>query len=401
MSEAIDNAIPEAGKSDEVKLLAIDANELAGYVIQTGRPWWRRRLCVAALRGRVPETRVVGLLNRIRDPEETSEIRIALLDVLGDRSELLPWLQAQGESDALGLYEATLKARGVLGDLTAAPQLSTLANMLRGRQREIGEAALDLLVERHGAAAVEAAIGHERPEDRVFANRMRSRAGADLSAAFADPDVGVARGACDLVISSGIPDDEMLLDHVVTGPTTDSRLWAAYALHRRGRDIRELWHAIDSPRVELPELPADVRAAIVRHYPGETRTDPRWLVEQACVDAPPPPDEEAQLARAVAALDAAALAPRAPRPIGEVNQQGEGTYHVIELGDGSAVSVSNLGAFAGGEDDNPRARAALEGAGFRWIDDELGKLVIPGLPVYYFRYRDALDLWTLLFYWQD
>ncbi len=298
----IDDAIPTAGNPDEEKLRAIEADVLARYVIEVGNPWWRRRPCAEALRGRVPEVHVPALLERIRDPQDTAEVRITLLDVLGDRVELMPWLQSPGPDQRFGVHEHVLKARGRLADLTAASQLATLAASPWSRWAKVGEAGLDLLIAHHGASAVERTVGVESPEARVFANRLRSRELADLTPALADPDVGVARRACELILNIGRPDNDHLVDHVVTGPTIDARLFAAYILHRRGRDIRELWHAIDAPRVEVPGLPEDVRGAIVRAYTGEIRCDPRWLVERVCATLPPPPDTEVQLARAMSVL---------------------------------------------------------------------------------------------------
>jgi hypothetical protein len=396
---AIESAIPKAGTADDARLLAIDAVVLARYVIDSAHPWWRRRPCALALRGRVPEALLPRLVERIRDPGDTTEVRVALLSVLDDRAELLPWLQAQTAWQPHGFYEAILKTRAALGDLTAVNALATLAAEPWRHRQQTGEEALERLVAHHGLPAVERELG-ERTEDRLFINRMRSREGADLTPAFADPDVGVARAACELVIETGVPDDEMLLDHVVTGPTEDARLWAAYALSRRGRDIVELWQALDRPRVEVPGLPEDVRLAILREYPGQPRTDPRWLVEQTCVALPEPPDQDSQLARAIAALDAAGLAPQPPRSIGEINAQGDGTYHVIDLAV-SAVSVSTLGAFVTGDQSLTHVREVLERAGFRWLDETLARTTVTGLPVYYFGSRDPLDVRTLLFYWQD
>jgi hypothetical protein len=396
---AIEALIPKAGKANDDGLRAADANVIARYVSDARNPWWRRRPCALALRGRVPEAHVAALLERVRDAADTAEVRIALLDVLEGRAELLPWLQAQGAGEG-PLPEACLKARAGLGDLTAVPALATLANDLWFHRRTLGEAALDTLVARHGHAAVASQLGDVRPEDRAFHVRMSSHAGGDVTAAFTDPDVGVARDACERVIATGIPDDETLVDRVITGPTIESRLWAAYALHRRGRAIRELWHAIGSPRVEIAGLDDDLRLAILREYEGQRRTDPRWLVERACVDLPAP-DEQEQLADAVAALAEAGLEPGTPQPIGVVNQQGAGTYHVIQLGGASSIQVSTLGPYVTSDDPNVTARRALEAVGFRWIDAALGAIRVDGLCVYYFGNRDPLDVHTLLFYWQD
>ncbi len=271
----VDSAIPEAGKADAKQLAAIDADTLAQYVVDQTHPWWRRRPCVEALQGRVPEERVPGLLDRIRDPEDTSEVRIALLELLGDRIALLPYLVTVTSDERYGVYEQALHTRGRLGDLSAAPQLAELAASPWNHRARLAEAGLDLLLAQHGSAAVEKAVGSDTAAGRTFLDRIRAREHADLTPSLAHPDLGVARRAVELILSTGRPDNEHLLDHVVTGPTLDARLWAVYALHRRGRDVRDLWAALDRPRVELPALPEDVRTAIVNTYPSETYCDPR------------------------------------------------------------------------------------------------------------------------------
>lgn len=400
----IDAAIQEAGKPDATKLAAIDADTLARYVLDTTHPWWRRRPCIHALRGRMPEEHVGDLLARIRDPGDVAEIRIALLEQLGGRLELLPYLQTVTKDAPYAIYENALAARGRAGDLTAAPELALCAAGTWMARVQHGEQGLDALIDRHGAAAVEHAVGTATVEARIFANRVRGRERGDLTAALADPEIGVARRAVELIIKTGVPDDDHLLDHVVTGPTVEARLWASYALHRRGRDVRELWEALESPRIAVPGLPEEMRAAILREYPGELATDPRWLLERVCAPGPTPPAEEVLIARAVDALRSAGLAAGDPVSAGEANKQGEGTFYELTSTTGM-ILVSTLGMFAsGGYDDwsgPARERAVLEAAGFAWVDEELGSLLVPGLPVYFFGARDPQSVHTLLFYWQD
>ena len=400
-SRSIDDFIPRAGEVDETGLRTVAPEVLASYVRSSSNPWWRRRPCAHALRGRVPPAHVEALFECVRDPADTAEVRIVLLDVLPLRESWLPWLREQPVADGeYGMDIAIMKARAALGDLTAVSAAATLANDLWSHRRASGEAALDMLVERHGLAAIEALLGTERPEDRVFHARMLARKGGDVLAAFADPDLKVATVACELASRSQVPTDEALLDHVATGPTIESRLWAAYALHLRGRDIRDLWEALDCPRFEVAGLPDEIRGAILREYRGTTPTDPRWLVERVCVDLPHP-DVDGQLARAVAALDAAGLAPEKPIPVGEIYQQGEGTYHQIDLAGGVSIAVSTLGPFARGAEDQPVVRRALLAAGFQWVEPEVAAIRVDGLAVYYFGSRAPLDVGTLLFYWQD
>ncbi|MET9921098.1 hypothetical protein ABZZ04_29035 [Streptomyces sp. NPDC006435] len=409
----VETLIPQAGQADAEGLRAFDADGLAEYVTDPAHPWWRRRPCVLALAGRVPEHRVAGLIARVHDPRDVAEVRIALLDLLADRTELLPWLghPDRRREDSYGMPEAILKARGLLGDRSATGGLTTLAASPWSRLRAAGEAGLDALVTRYGAGAVLSDVGDARPEDRAFRVRMRHRAGADVTDALADPDRAVA-----YLAQSLLTDPDRLRGHLREAPTTEAKLWTAYALHRLTGDAAEtraIHASLGRPRVEVAGLDEELRAAIVREYGQscEKSSDPRWRIEAICAEPPAPPDEDEQLRRAMTALTAAGLAPRPPVSCGEHNQQGGGTYHVIGLGgsgaeadedeDGAGVLVSTLGRFVTSYEPEPTARAALEAAGFRWIPQEIGAIRVTGLCVYYFGDREPLNVATLLFYWQD
>ncbi|WP_030761509.1 hypothetical protein [Streptomyces sp. NRRL F-2664] len=401
----ITSLTPEAGRTDAAALRAYDADLLARCAVDRGQPWWRRTACAQALAGRVPQARLDELLACVRDPGDTGTVRKALLGVLSDRAELLPWLRHEDrrQEEAYGMPEAVLRARGALGDLTAAGELATLAFSHWGSWRAVGEAGLDALSDRYGSQAVLAELADGRPEDRAVAVRVRHRAGADVVDALADPDPGVAHLAQSLLTC---PD--RIRAYLAGAPTADAALWAAYALHRLTGDAaqtRAVNTALGRPRVEVEGLDEELRRAIVHAYAPECekQSDPRWRIEALCTQPPRPPDEERQLAAATAALAGAGLVPRPALSCGEVHRQGGGTYHVIRYGEGgrSEVLISTLGPFAGGPVEDPAARAALEGAGFRWIDGTTGAVRVTGLGVYYFGAREPLDVHTLLFYWQD
>ena len=165
--------------------------------------------------------------------------------------------------------------------------------------------------------------------------------------------------------------------------------------------MRGWWHELGQPRVPYEDVPEDVRLAILREYlPGERQTDPRLLLEAACVELPPAPDEDEQLARAMAALFAAGLSPGTPISAGELHQQGGGTYYAITTEEGR-VDISTLGLFVRSESAVPRARKALAEARFRVVDDAVLGVRMTGLHVYFFGSRDPLSVEDLLFYWQD
>ncbi|MFE5941947.1 hypothetical protein [Streptomyces sp. NPDC056480] len=400
---SIDALIPKAGFHDTAGLREVDAERLAQYVADPGNPWWRRRPCVIALTGRVPERYVPGLIACVQDPQDTPEVRRALLDLLADRTELLPWLRHEDRAcDTLyGMGEAFLKARDLLGDRSAARGLATLAASPQQSARDAGDAGLDGLVDRYGADQILARLGEERPEDREFRVRMRYRADEDVTYALADPDRRVAYAAQSLAT-----DADRLRAYLEEAPTTEAKVWAAYALYGLTEDraeARAVYDRLGRPRVEVEGLDEELRRAIVHEYgPGCQRlSDPRWRIEAVCAEPPARPDVDDQLRRATAALAAAGLAPKPPVSCGEDNQQGDGTYHVIEIG-GDRLLISTLGPFATAEEDAPdAARRALESAGFRWIDGETGAIRVTDLCVYYFGGRNPLTVDALLFFWQD
>ncbi|MGW6945856.1 hypothetical protein [Streptomyces xanthophaeus] len=400
----IETLTPEAGRADAVGLRAHDADRLARCAADRAQPWWRRTACVEALTGRVPQARVGELLACVRDTEDSGTVRRALLGLLDDRTELLPWLrhEERRHESAYGMPDAVLRARGALGDLTAAPELATLAFSHWPTRRATGEAGLDALVDRYGVEAVLGELGAGRPEDRAVALRVRHRAGEDVTDALADPDPQVAHLA-----QSFLTGPDRVRAYLAEAPTADAKLWAAYALHRltgdRGPTLAA-YEALGRPRVEVDGLDEEIRRAVVHEYGHacEKQSDPRWRLEALCTEPPPAPDEQQQLAAATAALAAAGLAPRPAVSCGDAHRQGGGTYHVIGYGaKGREVLISTLGPFAGNHEDDPAARAALEAAGFRWIDAATGSVRVTGLGVYYFGGRDPLDVQTLLFYWQD
>lgn len=356
-----------------------------------------------ALTGRVPERYVPGLIACVQDPGDTPEVRRALLDLLADRTELLPWLRHEDRaSDTLyGMGAAFLKTRGLLGDRSAARELATLAASPGRRDRDAGDAGLDGLVDRYGADAILAQLGEERPEDREFRVWMRYRADEDVTYALADPDRRVAYAAQSLAT-----DADRLRAYLDEAPTTEAQVWAAYALYRLTEDRAEaqaVYERLGHPRVEVEGLDEELRRAIVHEYGlgCQRASDPRWRIEAVCAEPPARPDVEDLLRRATAALAVAGLEPKPPVSCGEDNQQGDGTYYVIEVG-GDRLLISTLGPFATAEEDAPDAACrALESAGFGWIDGETGAIRVTDLCVYHFGGRNPLTVDTLLFYWQD
>lgn len=362
------------------------ADVLVSVVLDGRREWWRRRLCAFALSGRVPKDRVPVLLDLVRDSRVTTEVRVALLEILPPSDELLAWLRA---TDDHRIELAVLRTRARFGDVTAVPDLVRLMASEWHHRRIVAEQGIDML----GQRAVLDALGFDSvlslmlfgpsPEARVLGVRW---ADPDITQALADEERMVAREAYDRLADVSDNDDELvrMVDDQAPG-----HLWALAVLAARGEPIDDQWAALGRPRVDVPGLPDDVRAAILRQYaPGTRDTDPRWLLEAACL-----PDREPEdvLTEALAAL--APYKPASPVTAGDLHQQGEGTYHAVETTAGR-VLVSTLGRFYQAEN-----IPALPG--FRRIDDALDGVVVSGLPVYFFGRREPLTVHDLVFYWQD
>ncbi|MFF7588707.1 hypothetical protein ACFZCK_14590 [Kitasatospora purpeofusca] len=191
--------------------------------------------------------------------------------------------------------------------------------------------------------------------------------------------------------------------------SAEARLRAALDLGDRG-ELRALYERLGRPRVEVPGLTEEARAAVVHAYApvcGE-HSDPRWRLEALFVEPPPPVDSAERLGRAWAVLDALGTDPRPPMPCGLYHDGGWGNYDVIVHDNDrddpdrpGELYVSQLGLFVNGDDWDDRCRAAFTEAGFHWIDERTGGVRVTGLEVRYFDEWTELCIDTLLFLWQD
>ncbi|WP_328958157.1 hypothetical protein [Kitasatospora purpeofusca] len=191
--------------------------------------------------------------------------------------------------------------------------------------------------------------------------------------------------------------------------SVEARLRAA--LDGGDRDeLRALYEQLGRPRVEVPGLAEEVRAAIVHAYVPvcAEHSDPRWRAEALCTEPPPPVDSAERLGRAGAALAALGVDPWPPMPCGLYHDAGYGNFDVILYDNGRGdpdrpgeLFVSQLGLFVNGDDWDDRYRVALTEAGFHWIDERTGGVRVTGLGVRYFGEWKELCIDLLLFQWQD
>ncbi|MEW2355691.1 hypothetical protein [Spirillospora sp. NPDC029432] len=400
------------------ELAGVPAVAIADLVLDDDEPFWRRESCAQALVGRVPAERATALVAHVCDNEvgyKVGRALVAALDVPG--GPYSGTLRTRALERGNYYVAELLGARALLdaassGDATALGLLAVMASSPWRHLRVSGEEAIDELIERRGLPALLAMLGTDSPEglartgtrpaERLLGLRLVWRAGGDIAPSLGDESALVSRRAYDLLIA-GYGEDAPLLAMVEEG--RPGFLWALPILHERGHGIRPMWKRLGSPRVEVPGVPPDMREAIVREYtPGQTGTDPLWLIEAALLDPPPSPDEaresqDERLRAACAALAGAGLDPQEPVPVGRHMHSGNGTYHVIST-DAGTVWVSTLGPYVAVPDD-ARAASALRDAGFLRVDGELADTTFTGLAVYFFGSRDPLTVRDLVFYWQD
>lgn len=326
--------------------------------------------------------------------------------------DLLAWLRAREVVNGGGfsLNTSVLLAHAISGDGGAVRALAAQAAAPAWGRRTDAEQAIEALIGSRDRPAVLSAFGVGSPEslafggttpaERLLGLRLLWRAGDDITPCLGDDSTMVARKAYDLLRDEAEPDPELL---TMVQERRPGHLWALAVLHDLDYEIRPMWEELGSPRVEVAGVPPDVREAIVRQYaPGERDTDPRWLIEAALLAPVNDRDEleEKRLRLARGALAAAGLEPEEPLSAGDASGQGEGTFHTITTNAGP-VSVSTLGPFFRFRNDDARIRTALQDAGFRNIDAELGAVECNGLHVYFFARRGPLQVNDLLFYWQD
>lgn len=431
---------PSTARSAEVRR-ALGAFPLEALLdeLSSSDPWWMRVAVVPALAPKLDAAGARALLERARDPREIEEIRCACVDALADadRVEVRAALVELGDAlqrDAQRtwrLRETATCAAVRLGATERAPAAAALRCDPWRHRSALGEAGLRGLIARVGLDGVARALGgvdatdsglsalaltHPDAPTRRWAVDVARAESPWLVDALRDAAFIVAEGALRrLATRDGTAAIDARLDALSLDETVAIvvRARAMLALWRRGHEelAAHNWNATPDAGVLLPEVPDDVRRAVLAAYlPGEAGTDPQWILEglielgldldvarETGLDEAP--DAIVDAARA-ALVDAGFIVGEAV-PIGQVRQQGGGTYREVRV-DGAVLQVCELGRFVASEEGlSSGVRTALEAQRFRVIEGALAQTVFEGLRVYYFGHRDPRTVAELLFYWQD
>lgn len=406
----------------------------------TGRfHWYLRRSALQEL-GNRDRPDLVPLFRRVLlDAGSEGEVRQAALAALVrvDDTSSLPLIRTIDPASWYGSEETLLEARGLLGDVTASPELIEVSYDPWRHRSSAAVNGLDALQRRHGsvdplldevdpggggrqeARLERLAVTALTPAVRRWAlDHLRRQESPVLPGillrSLGDTDWLVQQGSSGFLTGLAHP-PFAALQNMVTDPSAQvtARLWAAYTLLKLGE--QPFLSAIPDLKVELPGVPQDVREAIVRYWSesAEMGTDVRWLIEGLTLPAWSEADTDAIQAdfpTVRGAFERAGLPLDELVEAGEFHQQGGGTYVVGQAGE-VQVALSTLGRFAalhawGGDNILPvetlaSIRQALAEVGWTWVDPAVLSVTVVGLNVYFFGRRESLSVQDLLFYWQD
>ncbi|SMB81359.1 hypothetical protein [Deinococcus hopiensis] len=190
-----------------------------------------------------------------------------------------------------------------------------------------------------------------------------------------------------------------------------AHLWAARSLLLLGEqpDL----NTIEALRVDLsPGIPEALRDVVVRFWvrcahQAQPGTDVRWLIEGLLREGERP-DVTDEHATVMAALRREGLTAGEPVDAGTWNEQGWGTYSVVEV-ENARIWLSDLTRYAlipDPEDEStelwlPRIQRALQSVGWTFLEEQMRRVLFPGLKIYFFGRDKVLPLHKLLFYYQD
>lgn len=392
--------------------------------------WWVRAAAIEALRGRADAAACDVLLEIVRDIEAVEELRVRAVQtlVVAEPPGLVYVLRdVATEARTARVYDLdaiVVLARATLGDVDVSLALLRLVYGRPSVHTRPSHAALAALESRAGHDALARGFGAEHASVAMLARlavshpepevRRWAIASAPLDADFIVPALAdeplVVEGAFARVIEA--PAHVATLAVLASSEATPiTRAWAALALHRLGHreEARVAWAALREPA--LVDLPLAVRRAVLFHYlPGLRPTDPRHVLEAELDhglsyggdhdEGPDEPFTRIYAAAREALLEEGILLDE-PEAIGDIRNQGSGTYYEAEA-EGRVLCLSSLGRFVRADDGiSYAARAALERAGFLFIEGALADETYTGLMAYDFGAIREKTVSELLFDWVD
>lgn len=237
----------------------------------------------------------------------------------------------------------------------------------------------------------------------------------------------VRKSAADWLIKHKTDSKHLL--NIVSDASQDriAQSWAAYVLS----EISENPTVALEPYLENHDVfkypwkfkaPEVVRESIIEHYvPGcESGTDIRYNIEHILSERNVYDTAILDRGGLIADLKRQGLSIEFCKSIGEVRQQGGGTYWVAKVKCENThiyLNISTIGKFIDCAhqsedfeflDSSPQAhpnimlcKTTAEGLGFLWLESALLDNYVPDLNVYFFGDREPLHIRDLLFYWQD
>lgn len=439
-------ALSKAANSEE-ELFLIASNKKLN--------WYTRQSAIHAINIAHDLKHIYGLIGVLKDNEDVGEVRKAVLDAITDNDlkDLLPVVQElfnsmkQGEW-VLGHWNFAdrelLDARGLLGDRTAVKEIIeryyiTFSDVvdyefkpltaddsnyefkplillmkslggLKGMLDEIDNFQTGSLEDRLKSVAIS--------ESNEYVRRWALERMSEINPEFSSPVLVQLLGDKSWTVPYGAYKKLLklkpigLLEAAVTNShlKPEQRLFAAYTLLNLDEKLPIPINSIPTyPKEIVPPIPEHIRSAIIRYWvPKSLRgTDIRWLIEEKLLE-PKSEYKPILIKKFLNEIEKQGLGSFSCKDSGEVmGSSGASTYCIVKI-DEADVCLSYIGPyFSFGNTVYQEDKSILEKIekianriGLYTLGDE-GRIIFPGMNIYFFGDREPLPIADLIFYWQD
>ena len=426
---------------------------------KTNTPWYVKTEALKCLRLTTKDIPWPKVLKFVKNKKLENEVKKAALSSISfhNRKELLPYLKTinlnalRDDYFTEELHKHIVFTRAALGDKDVIIPLLEYRNDPWSSTRQPATAAWKRLAIQVGGesdiaeALLEQSNIHPRnSSDNIWLRLQKHNNKTVLQWAISEASASILQTEnCLDFLSSSIwavrksaadwlikhkTDSKHLLN--IVSDTSQERIaqsWAAYVLS----EISEIPTVSLEPYLENQdvfkkpwkfETPEVVRDSIIKHYVPdcESGTDIRYNIEHRSSERNVYATAILDRDGLIADLKRQGLSIEFCKSIGEVRQQGGGTYWVAKVkceNTNIYLNISTIGKFIDCAhqskdfeflDSSPQAhpnimlcKTTAEGLGFLWLESPLLDNYVPDLNVYFFGDREPLQIRDLLFYWQD
>lgn len=417
--------------------------------------WYTRQSAIHAINIAHDFKHIYGLISVLKDNEDVGEVRKAVLDAITDNDlkDLLPVVQelfnskTKGEWD-LGhwyfAYTELLDARGILGDKTAAKEIIeryyiTFSDVVDYQfkpltaddsnyqfkplillMKSLGglKGLLDVIDNAQTGSMEERLKSLAIYDSNEYVRRWALERMTEINPEFSSPVLVQLLGDKSWTVPYGAYKQLLklkpigLLKAAVKNSDLkpEHRLFAAYTLLNLDEKLPIPINSIPTyPKEIFPPIPEQIRSTIIRYWvPKSLRgTDIRWLIEEKLLE-PKSEYKPILIEKFLMEVENEGLGSYNCKDSGEVmGSSGASTYCIVKI-DEVDVCLSYIGPyFSFGNTVYQEDKSILEKIekivnrlGLYTLGDE-GRMIFPGMNIYFFGNREPLPIADLIFYWQD